>query len=153
MNILIDNRSDRELPLSRIEELVGFVLEREGANDKLELSVSFVTLDEIIELNTIYRDKPEPTDVLSFELDDPWAEVDEDDAGTILLGDIVINPELAKQRTLQEELSFEEELWFLVIHGILHLLGFDHLEELAAIEMEAREDEHFYQWELKLGVL
>ncbi|MDR2587233.1 MAG: rRNA maturation RNase YbeY [Coriobacteriales bacterium] len=175
---MLDNRSGEELPLEHIEELAAFVLNREGFLNPLEVSLSFVDRDEIIALNTSYRNKPRPTDVLSFELDDPWelasgpagekafadeleAEVEveggrasttaaaaasasEDDH--ILIGDVVINPDVAREHALLDEVSFEEELWILTIHGILHLLGYDHEEPEQAAVMEAREDEYFCQW-------
>jgi probable rRNA maturation factor len=178
MDILIDNRSGEELPLERIEELATFVLVREGlATRAPELSISFVNRDEITALNARYRDRPEPTDVLSFALDDPWDEQDvregqdafagsdegsegydggenglpcEQGAPGILLGDIVINPDVAREHAERDGLGFEEELWVLVIHGILHLLGHDHEQADEMRRMEQREDEHLCQWELRL---
>jgi probable rRNA maturation factor len=181
---MLDNRSGEELPLEHIEELAAFVLNREGFLNPLEVSLSFVDRDEITALNTSYRNKPQPTDVLSFELDDPWelasgpvgkrAFADEFEVGIeaeggrararagedgdvgkgedegednhILIGDVVINPAVAREHALLDEVSFEEELWILTIHGILHLLGYDHEEPGQAEVMEAREDEHFCQW-------
>jgi probable rRNA maturation factor len=148
VDVAIDNRSGQELPLARIEELAAFVLEREGPVGSLELSISFVDVDEMIRLNTIYRDRAEPTDILSFELDDPWAECSDAKDSHTLLGDIVIQPDIARDRARAEELSFEEELWVLVIHGILHLLGHDHMTRTDAAKMEAIEDACFAQWEM-----
>jgi probable rRNA maturation factor len=179
---MIDNRSGQELPLDRVEELAAFVLSREGLPDAVELSLSFVTVEEITELNATYRDKPCATDVLSFELDDPWGAPDSAAAfdalgvagatgtdapdaaisgvdtaalgadmpsdGTILMGDIVICPDVARERAESEDISFEEELWVLIIHGILHLAGYDHEEADEMAVMEGREDEYFSQWEL-----
>jgi probable rRNA maturation factor len=147
-DIMIDNRSGQELPLGSIEELAAFVLAREGLPPAVELSVSFVTVEEITELNATYRDKPRATDVLSFELDDPWDVADVSDTDTILMGDIVICPDVARERAGSEGISFEEELWVLVMHGILHLAGYDHEEADEMTVMEGREDEHFSQWEL-----
>jgi probable rRNA maturation factor len=153
-DIAIDNRSGSDLPLARVEELALFVLGRELGREDLpasvELSISFVDIDEMTQLNATYRKKPEPTDVLSFEMDDPWTGTPERDGGHTMLGDIVIQPDIARLRADGEELSFEEELWVLVIHGILHLLGYDHIAAPDAEKMEAREDEHFSQWRLKL---
>jgi probable rRNA maturation factor len=153
---MIDNRSGQELPLGCVEGLAAFVLDCEGFLNPLEVSLSFVGLDEMTALNASYRDKPQPTDVLSFELDDPWAsgtgQVGEDapapegEDGHILIGDVVISPDVAREHALLDEVSFEEELWILVIHGILHLLGYDHEEPAEAAAMEAREDGYFRQW-------
>ena len=152
MEINVDNRSGQELPVERIEELALFVLEREGIRKTAELSLSFVEPDEITELNTRYRAKPEPTDVLSFELDNPWDETAQEDTGQLLLGDIVICPDIAKEHACLEEVSLEEELWILVIHGILHLLGYDHADEDEALLMEKKEDDYFLLWEARVGI-
>jgi probable rRNA maturation factor len=151
IDVVIDNRSGQELPLEHIARLATAVLERElsergGGDDDIELSLSFVDVDEITRLNSVYRDRTEPTDILSFELDDPWAKPAAKEE-RILLGDIVIQPDIARDRAAAEEVSLEQELWILVIHGVLHLLGYDHATGEDARLMEAREDEHFLCWE------
>jgi len=152
MEISIDNRCGSPLPLQHIEELARFVLEAEGLPKNTELSVSFVGLAEISELNSTYRNKTGPTDILSFELDDPWdASITQED-DQVFVGDIVINPDIAQKNAALEEVTLEEELWVLVIHGILHLVGYDHIEPEDARVMEHKEDKYFEQWELKLGV-
>jgi probable rRNA maturation factor len=163
VEVVIDNRSGQELPLEHIAELATAVLKREmgemgeraegdacgdeSGDGVIELSLSFVDTDEITQLNTLYRDRTEPTDVLSFELDNPRADSFETAGGRILLGDIVVQPDIARTRAAAEGVDFEEELGILVIHGILHLLGYDHMEQEDARLMEAREDEHFLHWE------
>jgi probable rRNA maturation factor len=173
IEVLIDNRSDQKLPLERIADLASFVFAREMTTQEhkntaekdvaYELSLSFVGIAEITELNSAYRGKAVATDVLSFELDDPFAQPPDpttDPATGLatgpakerrLLGDIVIQPDIARERAVVEEVGFEEELWILVIHGMLHLLGYDHATEEDALQMEALEDEHFRQWELSLN--
>jgi probable rRNA maturation factor len=148
MNILLDNRCKDELPLGRVEELARFVLEREGLPTDIELSLSFVEEDEMARLNAEYRGLPQATDVLSFPLDDPWHAFS--DTPVSLIGDIVINPGKARERALAEDVTLEEEFWILVIHGILHLIGFDHVEAADAAAMEKREDEHFLHWGQKV---
>ena len=92
-------------------------------NKNYELSISFVSLDEIHELNLKYRSIDKPTDVLSF-------------AGiNNSLGDIIISYEKAKEQAEIIGHSFERELAFLVVHGFLHLLGFDHETEEDEKEM------------------
>jgi len=152
MEVSIDNRSGRSLPISRVEELALFVLEAEAVPKTTELSISFVDLEEITEMNSMYCDKPEPTDVLSFVLDDPWETDEQKEVEQLLLGDIIINPDIAQKHAQVEEVNLDEEIWILVIHGILHLVGYDHVELNDAEVMEEREDEYFFQWELKLGI-
>ncbi len=148
MEVFIDNRSGQELPLERIKDLANFVVGQDElmkdlslkSLEDLELSISFVDTEEITALNSQYRNKFQPTDILSFEMDDD-----------ILLGDIVINPDVAKKHASIEELSLEEELWVLVIHGTLHLLGYDHMEPTETKEMEELEDKYFTAWLAHIG--
>jgi probable rRNA maturation factor len=100
-----------------------------------ELSVSFVETDEIEELQVRYMDEPGPTDVLSFPLDAD--DVDED--GVRLLGDVVIAPSVAAANNPGAP---DQELRLLLVHGILHLLGYDHEEDGEKAEMWARQERY-----------
>lgn len=80
-----------------------------------EISILLTTDEEICELNSKYRKKEKATDVLSFPMDDP-----------VLLGDVVISIERAFEQAGQYGLSADEEIARLLIHGTLHLLGYDH---------------------------
>jgi probable rRNA maturation factor len=146
MEISIDNRSGQLLPLERVEELAAFVLESAGLPQVTELALSFVDRDEITSLNTKYRAKPEPTDVLSFELDDPSDFSAYDGTEELLIGDVIINPDVAREHAVRDGLSLEEQLWVLVIHGILHLVGYDHIKDDQAKLMEAAEDDYLYRF-------
>jgi probable rRNA maturation factor len=87
-----------------------------------ELSLSFVNDREITVLNENYRGRPTPTDVLSFSMrEGTFTEINPS-----LLGDVVISVETAKKQAADRGYVFEEELCRLLIHGILHLLGYDH---------------------------
>lgn len=84
-------------------------------NCKVEVSL-LLTSDEIIkELNNQYRNKDKPTDVLSFPMEDK-----------LMLGDIAISIDTAKKQAEEREIALEREVAFLFIHGLLHLLGYDH---------------------------
>lgn len=93
-----------------------------------EVSVSFVTNDEIHELNRTYRGVDRPTDVLSFPmLDGDADEGDIDiDSDSVVLGDIIISAEKAVEQAARYGHSVERELAFLAVHSTLHLLGYDH---------------------------
>jgi len=123
--ILISNRQDDPLDEEGLRSLARDALRREGI-ERAELSVSFVGADEIAELHERFMDEPGPTDVLSFPLDD----VDEDDAR--LLGDVVIAPAEAARNNPADPAA---ELRLLLVHGILHLLGYDHEEDDARTRM------------------
>ena len=124
-----------------IDELAKFVIRSEGKPETTEVSISFVTNGEIHELNRTWRGIDRPTDVLSFEcdnLDDGFSCPDED---VFELGDIVIAPDIAEGQAPEYGLSFADETSLLVTHGLLHLCGYDHMEEDEAQVMEARERE------------
>lgn len=150
MDILINydyRKEDLEsLPL---KDLTQFVLVREGKPFNTEVSISFVTDDVIAELNKKYRQKEGPTDVLSFECDG----VDDDLSAVTLaedpiyeLGDVIIAPDVASRQTHEFNTTFEEEISLLLVHGLLHLCGYDHIEDDEAEVMEARESEILDAW-------
>lgn len=139
-----------------VEELVRFVLAAEEVPAAAEVSVSFVTDEEIARLNEEYRGKSGPTDVLSFECDGAdddfffgmGAEVgvDADDGVPFELGDVIIAPDVARRQTEQFGTTFESEVTLLLVHGLLHLCGYDHIADTEAEEMEARERELLGLW-------
>ena len=128
-----------------------YVLQREGCPERTEVSITFVSDDEIHRLNKQYRGIDRPTDVLSFEcdgLDDDFDEGDAyEDAGVpddepFMLGDIIIATDVAVRQTAQFGTTPTEELAVLLVHGLLHLCGWDHVHSDEEAEaMEARERE------------
>ena len=141
----------RELPF---EELARFALEFEGRADDTEVSITFVDDDEIAALNEEYRGKIGPTDVLSFECDgvDDDMPVFEGGDAAFELGDIVIAPDVAERQTQEFGTTFEGEISLLLVHGLLHLCGYDHIEDDEAEVMEAREKEILTAWAQKADV-
>jgi len=135
--VVADERSDTDSP--------GVVVDverwRRLANDGLadsgsigELTLSFVDSEDITELNLEHMGKPEPTDVLSFPMDDePVVGV------PTLLGDVVISPAVAAAQYSEHAGTLDDELALLVVHGILHVLGHDHAEPDETALMRARE--------------
>ena len=112
-----------------IHSLLEYAIKHEGLQGNTEISVRFVSDADIKKLNRTYRNRDEVTDVLSFPIQD--TETLENVHKTpqdmpLLLGDIVISPERAKQQAKDYGHSYERELGFLTIHGFLHLLGYDH---------------------------
>lgn len=138
MQISVLSRRDPEpLDLGAFERLAAFVLEREDTIDSVELSIAVVELAEMTDLNERYRGKAGPTDVLSFPCDDPCAVVEPGEPVTI--GDVVIAPEVAEAQAAEYGHTVEEELNLLLVHGVLHLLGYDHEDDADAEAMQARE--------------
>lgn len=147
MQISISSHREPEpLDLNAFERLATFVLEREQTPDGVELSIAVVSIEEMADLNTRYRGKEGPTDVLSFGCDDPCAVVSPEEFVT--LGDVVIAPEVAEEQAAEYGHTVEEELNLLLVHGVLHLLGYDHEADEDASAMQERERALLEAWEL-----
>ena len=102
---------------------------------KSELSIALVDDASIAELNGQYRDKPRPTDVLSFSL----VEGDFADHRGGMLGDVVISVETAADQAKERHRGLDETVARLLVHGVLHLVGHDHEDDDEAGEMQAEE--------------
>ena len=127
--------------LDKMTEAAVYAVELEELeSERCEISVTFVDMDEIHELNKEYRDVDRPTDVLSFpQFSDLEEEIPE--VGEICLGDVVICKEKAEQQAEEFGHSFEREIVYLFVHSVLHLLGYDHMEEDEKACMRAREEQ------------
>ena len=131
MEILITNECPKiNVDIGEIELQIGKILTTLDCNDH-EISILFIGDQGIRDLNRQFRDIDRPTDVLSF----PQISDDEPEPpGAPVLGDVAISLETARQQSEDHGLSLKEELTLLLIHGILHLLGYDH-------EISAQEEE------------
>jgi probable rRNA maturation factor len=149
-----DEQSDRPVDLGAYVGLARSVLEAEGVRGGAELSLLFVDEPTIAELNERFLGHEGPTDVLSFPLDDeplgggrlpdaggtgPGEPLDDEPPD--LLGDVVVCPSVAARNAVRDEVAYDDEVALLVVHGTLHLLGWDHEVEAEAEKMEARERE------------
>lgn len=140
MNLDIDNRSTFEIQRSlryKIEEYVSQCLKIECFFDNCEISLSFVDDNEIQQLNNYYRDKDSPTDVLSFPMIESFEDLEEE--REIILGDIIVSIPRALSQAQEYGHSFERELCYLIVHGMFHLLGYDHMEEEDKYIMRQKE--------------
>lgn len=137
---LFDNRQDfleiTDENIAAIRGAIEAVIKAQHMEGNYEVSVSFVTNQEIKELNKLYRNVDCETDVLSFPMDD-----DEEFDGVIILGDIILSTEKIKEQSLEFGHSLEREMIYLTVHSMLHLLGYDHMEEDEKEEMRAMEKE------------
>jgi probable rRNA maturation factor len=125
------NKQDLPVDLDALADLALRALRAEGVEDG-ELSVTLVTEEVIVELHNQYMDEPEPTDVLSFPQDDGPA----GNGPPRVLGDVVICPAVASRQNA----DVDAELRLLLVHGILHLLGYDHEEEEERRKMWDRQE-------------
>jgi probable rRNA maturation factor len=135
-SVLVDNRQPQPVDEAGVRERAQATPRSKGDVDP-ELSVSFVDEAEIEDLHVRFMDEPGPTDVLSFPLDG----VDED--GVRLLGDVVIAPAVAARNNPEDPSA---ELRLLLVHGILHLLGYDHEADAEKAVMWARQQRYSGVW-------
>jgi probable rRNA maturation factor len=125
--VLVSDRQDDALDVEALIDVARRALESEGVADG-ELSLSFVTSGEMADLHVRYMGEEGPTDVLSFPLGEEG-----------LLGDVVVCPEEARRNNPADPPA---ELRLLVVHGVLHLLGYDHEEDRDRAEMWARQERY-----------
>lgn len=140
VDFIDDNQQIEQKHLPEIERLLIFAADQEGIDEDAEVAVSFVDEDEIQAINKAYRNKDAVTDVISFALEEGEDDFEMPDAPRVL-GDIIICVKRAKEQAEEYGHSFERELGFLSLHGLLHLLGYDHMNEADEARMFGRQDE------------
>ncbi len=129
-----------EAMIKSLEKAAELCVEKEGlAAENAEISLTFVSKEEIRELNNQYRGIDNHTDVLSFPLIEDFDEVGPGDE--YMLGDVVICLEKAREQAEEFGHSEAREIVYLFVHSVCHLLGFDHMEEDEKLEMRTREEE------------
>ncbi len=119
----------------KLFRIIREIAELSGINHGI-LSLSFVGEKMIRKINKNFRGKDSPTNVISF----PFMDVAGEER---LLGDIIICPEVAKKQAKKQGNEFNDYVAFLIIHGFLHLLGYDHIKENERLIMEHKEEEIF----------
>lgn len=144
--------SDAQIEL--VESILVHAAMEEDVEEPSELSVTFLTNDEIQAINREWRGKDVATDVISFAFDEMGEDemdfmLDEDEPR--LLGDLLISVERCQEQAADYGHSFERELGFLAIHGFLHLLGYDHMTPEEEAEMTTRQEQVLAHFELKRG--
>ncbi len=136
-----------------IDRVLQFAAKEEDVQTEAEMSVSFVDNKEIQIVNRNYRQKDEPTDVISFAMQEEGEEEMKIIGAEmpVLLGDIIISVDKAKEQAEEYQHSLERELSFLALHGFLHLLGYDHLNEEDEKKMFKRQEDILNAFGLKRG--
>ena len=146
MTLLIDNRTNFELT-DEIKETLEKVclksLQYEEFNEDCEISLSIVTNEEIHDINKQFRNIDSPTDVLSFPqlTFEEGEEADVNENGEIVLGDIIISIDRAKEQAEEYGHSLKRELACLSVHSMLHLMGYDHMVPEEEEDMFRRQKE------------
>lgn len=117
--------------MNQLEKLLSFAAVKEEVESESEVSVTIVTNEKIQEINRQYRGIDRPTDVISFALEEMGeGETEVKDCGMPrVLGDIIISFQKAEEQATEYGHSVKREIGFLAVHGFLHLLGYDHMEE------------------------
>ena len=144
--LYIDDRQEKIKPteelIDKIKATIDFALKEEGVKVPYQISLLFVDNEEIRKINRENRSIDRETDVLSFPMldyekdkvyKDMYLDYDFDetfmDGDELVLGDIVLSLEKALEQSKEYNHSFEREASYLVVHSVLHLLGYDHMEE------------------------
>lgn len=144
MKIEITNLTNENCDQNRIISLAQFAMSRMELHPDCELSISLVDESEMSALHIQWMDEEGPTDVLSFPMDEirPKSRAQ----GPGMLGDVILCPDFAAKQALEAGHSLQEELELLTVHGILHLLGFDHREAQEKSEMFSLQDSYLAEW-------
>ncbi|WP_063124302.1 rRNA maturation RNase YbeY [Sporosarcina koreensis] len=127
-----------------VEEVLNHAAGMEGLSDNPEVSVTFMTDEEIRKINAEYRGKDKATDVISFALEEMTegeVAIIQGDDMPVVLGDILISVETAASQAAEYGHDERREIGFLALHGFLHLLGYDHMTEEDEMKMFGRQKE------------
>ncbi|MDY0408473.1 rRNA maturation RNase YbeY [Virgibacillus soli] len=136
--------------ITLVKKVIQFALEKENYPDA-EVSITFVNNDDIQEINRDYRGQDRPTDVISFALE----EISEDEVVLqgkdipVVLGDIIISVQRTEEQAKEYNHSFERELAFLAVHGLLHLLGYDHQTKEEEKQMFSKQEDILGEFHLE----
>ena len=142
MKVIISNYPEELSFPAEIEENVRAAAEKVGelyGVENGEVSVTLTNNDYIHQLNRKYRQIDRPTDVLSFALNESEEPDIENGPDINVLGDIILSVERAEEQAADYGHSLRREIAFLTVHGMLHLLGYDHMEEADRLEMEKEQ--------------
>ncbi len=151
MSIEVLNESGHELDVRELARLSRFVLDVMRVHPQAELCIKAVDEATIARLNDQWMEKEGPTDVLAFPMDElrPGLVNEEPEEG--VLGDLVLCPEIAAKQAVTAGHSTEAEIELLTVHGILHLLGYDHAEPEEHREMFGLQDALLEEWRAAPG--
>ena len=144
MNVFLSDEQDLPVDAASLRGFAVTVLEAEGFAPDTELAVMLVGTQQMADYTERFMDRKGPTDVLAFPIEDleagkaPRRVRDEP---PVILGDVFLCPAEIAVRARAEGFDFEDFLHLLLVHGILHLLGYDHDDDERAEAMERREDE------------
>ncbi len=146
MSIEVLNESGESLDIDHLVGLSRFVLDRMRVHPLAELCIKAVDEDTMSELNEKWMEGEGPTDVLAFPMDELRPGLVNEDPEEGILGDLMLCPSVAQRQAVTAGHTTEAELELLSVHGILHLLGYDHAEPEEHAEMFGLQDELLAAW-------
>lgn len=147
----LNNESGVEVDEKRLVQLAAFALEELRIHPQAELSILLVDETTMADYHVRFMDLPGPTDVLSFPMDELRPPSDDDEPPLGLLGDIVLCPTVTAAQASENNRSPEDEADYLLVHGLLHLLGFDHAESEEKRVMFGLNDQIIAAWQRSRG--
>lgn len=142
MSVFLANEQTESAELTDLHALAELVLSEEGYPESAEVTILLVSEEEISGYNRRFLDREGPTDVLAFPVEDllPGVVPEHDPHGPpLMLGDVLIAPGYVRRQAAQLGVAHGDEMALMVTHGILHLMGYDHVEDADAERMEHRE--------------
>lgn len=151
MSIEISNESAVDVDIVTLQRLARFVLDENGVHPLIELYIRLVDVEPMTTLHEQFMAEPGPTDVLAFPIDDLHDHrIDDDDLDVppTVLGDVVICPQVAATQATAAGHSTEDEIHLLCTHGVLHLLGYDHGDDVEEREMFGLQRQLLQRWGL-----
>ena len=148
MSIEVSNESGLDVSEVELVSVAKFVLAKMDVNPGAELSMVLLDTAAMADLHMRWMDLPGPTDVMSFPMDElePGGRPDAPEPGPSMLGDIALCPEFAAEQAEAAGHSLGQELALLTVHGVLHLLGYDHAEPDEEKEMFALQRRLLEEW-------
>ncbi|TRY19513.1 rRNA maturation RNase YbeY [Tessaracoccus rhinocerotis] len=144
----INNESGETADEQGLVALAGFALEKLRIHPQAELSILLVDSETMAGYHERFMDLPGPTDVMSFPMDELRAPADDEDPPMGLLGDIVLCPQVTRAQAAENGREPNAEAEYLLIHGLLHLLGHDHAEPEEKAVMFGLNDKIIAAWEI-----
>ncbi|MCV7194756.1 rRNA maturation RNase YbeY [Mycolicibacterium brumae] len=148
MSIEVSNESGVDVSEEELISVARFVIAQMDVNPAAELSMILLDLEAMADLHVRWMDLPGPTDVMSFPMDElePGGRPDAADPSPSMLGDIVLCPQFAAEQAKAAGHPLAHELALLTVHGVLHLLGYDHAEPDEEKEMFGLQRQLLADW-------
>lgn len=147
MSIEILNESGTDIGIKELSRLSRFVMDRMRVHPLAELCIKVVDEDTIAALNKKWMEKEGPTDVLAFPMDELRPGLVNGEPQDGVLGDLVLCPAVAERQARDAGHSTDDELELLTVHGVLHLLGYDHADPQEHQEMFALQARLLAEWQ------